>query len=501
MSTALLGIDVGTTATKVTLAAPDGAILAEATAACTQYSPHPGWAEADPHEWWSNVTTLVPEGLAKAGLDGGAVAAIGVSGMVPTLICADEDGMPLRRSIQQNDSRATVEIDELRDELADVDVLARTGSQITAQSIGPKIRWLARHEPEVLTATAWIAGSYDWMTFRLTGRQGVEANWALESGLYDLAQHDWDAQLLDAAGAKTDWLGPVGRCDEVVGAVTEQAAAATGLAAGTPVTAGSADHVASAFSAGLRDEGDLLVKLGGAGDILLTLAQPVVDERLFLDYHLVPDLWLLNGCMAASGSVLRWFQRELADGTAFRDLDSAAAEVSAGSDGLLCLPYFLGEKSPINDPRARGAFVGLHLGHTRAHLYRAVLEAIAYGFAHHVEVFAERDLAVHRVRVTNGGSRSRLWRQIVADVLGLPLESLVAHPGSSLGAAFAAGVAVDAVDWHDIDRFARPDETVTPDPARHRDYRGLYEAYRELYPALAPISHRLADRQSLGATA
>lgn len=501
MSGALLGIDVGTTATKVTLAAPDGAVLAEATAACTQYSPHPGWAEAEPDEWWTNVTTLVPEALAKAGVRADAVAAIGVSGMVPTLICAAEDGTPLRRSIQQNDSRATAEIDQLREELAGVDVLGRTGSQITAQSIGPKVRWLARHEPEVLTATAWIAGSYDWMVFRLTGRQGVEANWALESGLYDLAHHDWDTRLLEAAGTKTGWLGPVGRCDEVIGTVTAEAAAATGLSVGTPVTAGSADHVASAFSAGLRNEGDLLVKLGGAGDILLTLDEPVVDERLFLDYHLVPGRWLLNGCMAASGSVLRWFQRELAGGAAFPELDSAAAEVPAGSDGLLCLPYFLGEKSPINDPRARGAFVGLHLGHTRAHLYRAALEAIAYGFAHHVEVFAERDLAVRRVRVTNGGSRSRLWRQIVADVLGLPLESLVAHPGSSLGAAFAAGVAVRSVGWDDIDRFARPDETVTPDPARHHGYREVYEAYRELYPALAPISHRLAERQSLGGAA
>lgn len=498
MSTVLLGVDVGTTATKATLVTPDGVVVGEATASCAQHSPHPGWAEADPEEWWHNLTALVPNVLTDAGLHADAVGAVGVSGMVPTLICAHQDGIPLRRSIQQNDARATTEIEDLRDELADASVLHRTGSEITAQSIGPKVRWLARHEPDILKATAWIAGSYDWMVFRLTGRRGVEANWALESGLYDLREEAWAADVVAAAHVDGEWLGPVGRSHEIVGTVSHEAALATGLNAGTPVTAGSADHVASALSAGLRHEGDLLVKLGGAGDILLTLDRPVVDERLFLDYHLVPGLWLLNGCMAASGSLLRWFQRELAGGAPFGDLDAAATAVPAGSDRLLCLPYFLGEKSPINDPHARGAFVGLHLGHTQAHLYRASLEAIAYGFAHHVEVFGERDLAVHRVRVTNGGSRSQLWRQIVADVLGLPLESLVGHPGSSLGAAFTAGVAVGLVEWADIDRFARPAETVTPDPGRHRIYRELYATYRDLYPALAPVSHRLADLQSTG---
>ena len=504
---ALLGIDVGTTATKATVALPDGQVLAEATRDATLHSPHATWAEEDPGQWWENVAALVPEVLEAAGVDRDALAAVGVSGMVPTLICADADSVPLRPSIQQSDARATREIAELAEELADADLLERTGSTLSAQSVGPKLRWLARTEPDVLAATRWIGGSYDWVVHRLTGASGLEANWALESGLYDLREEAWADDVCAALDVdrvldnrpllgRQGLLGAVHRSHEVVGEVTRAAAEHTGLRAGTPVVAGAADHIASAFSAGIRHEGDLLVKLGGAGDIMLSVDRPVVDARVFLDHHLVPDLWMPNGCMASSGSVLKWFQRELAGGIDFEALDRKAEGVPPGSDGLICLPYFLGEKSPINDPRARGSFVGLHLGHTRAHLYRAALEGIAFGFAHHVEVFNEQGLRTSRVRVTNGGSRSRLWRQIVADVLDQPLESLVDHPGSSLGAAFVAGVGVDLLDWSDVDRFITVDEVVEPRADAVTHYRDSYAVYRSLYPALRQASHALADAQA-----
>lgn len=488
----LLGIDIGTTATKVSVAALDGRVLAEASAECVVDSSHPGWAEVDASQWWDNVVALVPRVLAQAAVEPDRIRAVGVSGMVPAVLCLDASGNPLAPSIQQNDARAGNEIEELRAALDDADLLHRTGSDLTTQSVAPKLRWLRRHRPEVLERTDRICGSYDWIVTRLTGARVAEANWALESGLWDMQAGTWAHDVLDAAGVDEALLAPVRRSHEVVGEVHRAAAEQTSIPVGTPVTAGAADHIASAFSAGLVHDGDLLVKLGGAGDIMLSLNDPVVDDRVFLDHHLLPDAWMLNGCMAASGSVLRWFQRELGGGAPFRDLDAAAARIPAGSGGIVCLPYFLGEKSPISDPHARGAFVGLHLGHTQAHMYRAILEAIAFGFAHHLDVFRERDLPVRRVRVTNGGSRSRLWRQIVADVIGHPVESLVDHPGSGLGSAFVAGVAIGALGWEDLDRFVRVDETIHPDPATTGPYREGYAVYRELYPALAPLSHRLA---------
>jgi xylulokinase len=359
---------------------------------------------------------------------------------------------------------------------------------VTQQSVGPTALWLARHEPSIWARGRTVLGSYDYVAFRLTGERGVERNWALESGLYDLDSGAFADDLCRAAGIDPALLPPPRRPDEVVGEVTREAAGETGLRAGTPVVAGSADHVASAFAAGVVEGGDLLVKLGSAGDILLASDEPLADARLYLDYHLVPGKFLPNGCMAASGTFIRWFQRELAGGAPLEALDAEGDEAGPGAGGIVALPYLLGEKTPLNDPGARGAFVGLHLGHGRGHLFRAVLEAIAFGFRHHLDVFAELGQMPRRVRVTNGGARSRLWKRVVADVLGAPLETLAAAQGSELGAAFAAGMGVGAFDgWNEIDRFVEVAETVEPDPAVRERYDELYAAYRELYPALEPV--------------
>ncbi len=478
----LLGIDIGTTATKAVVLDADRGLVAEAEREVSLHSPHPGWAEEDTEEWWANVCEVIRE-LA-AGRDLGAV---GFSGMVPCVILLDEDGRVLRRSIQQNDARAVEEIPRLRDRLAGARVLERTGSPVTQQSVGPTLMWLATNEPEAWARARTVLGSYDLMAFRLTGARGVESNWALESGLYDLGTGTWAADIVEAVGADPSLLPPIHRPDEVVGRVTEEAAGATGLRAGTPVVAGSADHVASAFAAGLVDEGDLLVKLGGAGDILLATEEPLVDPRLYLDFHLIPDRYLPNGCMAASGSLIRWFQAQVAGGASLAELDREAEVAGPGAGGIVALPYFLGEKTPINDPAARGAFVGLHLGHERGHLFRAVLEAIAFGFRHHVDVFVERGHPPRRVRVTNGGARSRVWPQVTADVLGMPLERLAVTGGSALGAAFAAGMGMGAFsDWKEIERFVEVTDLV--EPRDHEAYDGPYRTYRALYPALKEVT-------------
>jgi len=314
----------------------------------------------------------------------------------------------------------------------------------------------------------------------------VEANWALESGLYDLETEGWAGDLVEASGADPSRLPPVRRPDEVVGTVTEEAAAQTGFRAGTPVVAGSADHVASAFAAGVFEEGDLLVKLGGAGDILLATEEPLVDPRLYLDFHLVPDRYLPNGCMAATGSLIRWFQDRVAGGASLGELDREAAAVAPGADGIVVLPYFLGEKTPINDPEARGAFVGLHLGHERGHLFRAVLEATGFGFRHHVDVFAELGHPPRRLRVTDGGARSDVWTQVVADIVGMPLERLPTAGGSATGVAFAAGMGIGVFSaWKEIERFVEVAGSVEP---RDREaYEKPYRTYRALYPALKEV--------------
>jgi xylulokinase len=505
MNGLLLAIDVGTTATKCLLLDAGRGVVAEYERPVALSSTRPGWAEEDPQGWWASVVELVREAVAGAGSR--PIAAVGVTGMVPAVVCLDAAGRPLRAAMLQNDARADREIAELRETLAGAGVLQRTGSPVTQQSVGPKLLWLRRHEPEVLARTASVCGSYDFVASRLTGtaaagRRGgtaatspaaagpVEANWALESGLYDFRAGAWAPDICRACGVDPGWLGPVVPSGSVVGAAAAEAV--PGLA-GVPVVTAGADHVAGAFAAGLVDDGDLVVELGGAGNILAATTEPVVDERLYLDHHLVPGGWLPNGCMATTGSLVRWFQREIGAGAPLEALDAEAADAGTGAGGLVLTPYFLGEKTPLNDPLARGIVVGLHLGHRRGHLFRAVLEGVAFAFRHHVDVLRELGVRTERVNLTGGGASSALWRQIMADVLALPVVRKNHRSGAALGAAFAAGMGGGVLgSWSEIARLAGAGESALPDPRTAARYDELYAVYRSLYPALLSQQHTLA---------
>jgi xylulokinase len=498
MSSAYLGIDIGTTSTKVVLIDLQGNILADVSRTSILSSAYATWAEEDPDQWWHNVCELIHEVNSIARTNHLEISAIGACGMVPALILLDSQGKLLRPSIQQNDARAVNEIAEQRLQTQESDILARTGSAITQQSIGPKLTWLRRHEPDVMSQAAHLMGSYDYIVYRFTGEFSIERNWALESGLFDFQREDWDDTLLELASIDRSWLGRIHWPAEIAGTLEKDAARQTGLPIGIPVVAGSADHIASAFSAGVRQEGDLLVKLGGAGDILLSLDQAETDPRLFLDYHVIPGKFLINGCMASSGSLIHWFRDQFAPTLDYSELDIQAAPLPPGSDGLVLLPYFLGEKTPLNDPYARGTVVGLTLTHTRAHLYRAILEGIAFGFKHHLEVLAEHQHIPKRVRVTNGGAHSLLWRQITADILGLALEQIAHHPGSSLGAAFLAGKGVGAfTDWSQIEAFIEVSSVTQPNPENHARYQTLFRIYREVYENLKTTYPKLLEFSSL----
>lgn len=485
--TMVLGIDIGTTATKVAVVDLDGAVVAEGVRTNQLISPHAGWAEEDPNLWWRNICELC------ASLPTKEVGAIGVSGMVPCVIPLDRARRHLRRSIQQSDARAHAEVRELAGTLNDADLLPRTGSSLTHQSVAPTALWLARNEPQVWAQTAAIVGSYDYITSRLTDVVIVERNWALESGLFDIRTEDWAPDICEAGGIDPALMPPVALATDVVGEVTAEAARSTGLTAGTPVIAGSADHVAAALAAGVVGSGQVLVKLGGAGDVLLASAEVVVDRRLYLDYHLVPRTWLPNGCMAASGSFIEWFARELAGGIPLAQLDREAQDVPAGARGIVALPYLLGEKTPIHDPQARGVFYGLHLGHRRADMFRAVLEAVAYGFRHHFEVFDDLGYEVATVRVGDGGASSPLFTSVISNVLGRSLEPVLSRSGSALGVAFTAGIGAGLIaDWDAISRFVSLGPRIEPDPATNDVYAEGYGLYRALYTALRPLLERPA---------
>ncbi len=496
MPALVLGLDVGTTSTKAVLADPAAGVVAQATAPSSLNSRHAGWSEADPARWWQNIGEVVPEVLRAAGVTAADVAAVATTGMVPAVVVTDASGKPLRSAILQNDARATEEIRELAEKLNELDLLSLTGSALTQQSVAPTLLWLARHEPDVWAQTRHVYGSYDWLAVALGAEPHVEENWAIESGLFKVRDRSLLEPVLQAANVDLELLEPVKAPGTQIGTISGQAAEHAGLLAGTPIVTGGADHVLSAYAAGLANSGDWLVKLGGAGDILAVSATPMVDERLYLDAHPNPGMWLPNGCMATTGSLIRWFQSVTGD-SAISELEQEA--VAAKPAELICLPYFLGEKSPLHDPDLRGAFLGLHLGHRTGDMYRSILEAVGYGFRQHAEIFTERGMEIGPVaRVSNGGSRSLVWKQILADVLGVPLEPILDHPGAALGAALAAAVGVGLLEsWTDAESFVATGSAIEPNLELRDRYDEGYSIYLEASAALTGVSHQLARRAEL----
>ncbi|MEI6875209.1 MAG: FGGY family carbohydrate kinase [Spirochaetota bacterium] len=485
-----VGIDIGTTAIKALVVDMGGQIVHEASLPHELESPRTGFAEESATIWWRNPKSLLA-GIARA-VDTARLGAVGFSGMVPTLILVDGDGEPLYPSIQQNDARATEEIGHFKTVIDETDFFRRTGNTINQQVIFPKFRWMETHHPELIPRVRYLMGSYNYCTYRLTGVATLERNWALESGMWLVREEEWAQDILHLANISEEMLPPVHASIHVVGTTTAEVELETGFPSGIPVIAGSADHVASALATGVQDDGDLLLKLGGAGDILLATREIKLDPRLFIDYHPLEGRYLLNGCMASSGSIVKWYTAQLGVGD-LEDLSLHASGIPPGSDGLILLPYFIGEKTPIFDVDARGVYFGLSLFHTKHHLFRAILEGVAYGFMHHIEVMSEMGLAVRKVYLSNGGARSDLWKRIVLDAVGKPGMYVPNHPGSSLGAAFLAAQGTGmAKNWEGLKSFLAKGVPIPFDPKNHETYQRYFDLYKRLYLSLKPLFGELA---------
>jgi len=489
----LLGVDVGSSGVKSILLDVERGIIANFNSPVNQFSDHPGWSEADTDEWWNGFTSAIPQLLKDSGASSTDIKAVSFAGMVPALVPIDHEGNPVRRAMLQNDARATVEIEEIKSKLTGLDLLATTGSVISQQWIAPTISWLAKNESNNLNRTKAIVGSYDWMAHRLGADLHVELNWAIESGLFKLDGSIFD-EVIRSVTLNWPEIPKIKRSGERVGEVSAKAAGETGLVAGTSIIVGGADHVLSAYGAGLSKQGDGLIKLGGAGDILAVSDKLVIDSRLYLDAHPVPNKWLPNGCMATSGSILRW-EQSLFGGESLENLDLEASNENAGN--LLLLPYFLGEKTPLHDPNLRGAILGFHLGTSRGDIHRAALEAIAYGFRHHFEIFAELGLAITNPKVTNGGSKSRLWREILANVINSEITSIINHPGASFGAAICAGIGTGLIqDWSYVNGALESGEKIAPNAKNREIYDERYAEFIETTRNLTGTLHNIARSQN-----
>lgn len=489
----VIGLDVSTTATKAVLLDDAGAVRATSAAEYSYDTPRPLWSEQHPHLWWEGTLQAVKGVLAQGGVGGDDVDAVGLAGQMHGLVALDATGEVLRPAILWNDQRTQAECDLIREVLGRDHLIEITGNDALPGFTAPKLLWVRRHEPEVWSRIAHVLLPKDYVRFRLSGDHAVDKADGSGTLLFDVVARDWSREVLAGLEVDPSWLPTTYEGPEITGIVSGEAAAATGLRSGTPIVAGGGDQAAAAVGVGAVETGVMLVSFGTSGVVFATTDGPLIEPegRLHTFCHAVPGRWHVMGVMLSAGGSLRWFRDALAPDLSFPDLVGEAEQVRPGSDGLLFLPYLTGERTPYADPLARGAFVGLTIDHGRPQLTRAVLEGVAFGLRDSLELMRAAGLpAPTAVRATGGGSRSPLWRQILADVLEVPVATTSTAEGAAQGAAMLA--AVGCGHFADVEEACGAFVTI----GEHREpssdaatYRDAYARYRQLYPALAPTFH------------
>jgi xylulokinase len=473
--TQLVGLDVGTTGVKALALSPEGDVLARAEESYDLSTPHPGWAEQDPEDWWRAAERAL------AAL-GGQPTAIGLSGQMHGLVVLDDRDRVLRPAILWNDQRTEAECIEIEERVGLARLIQLTGNRALTGFTAPKLLWLRRHEPTTYARVAHVLLPKDYVRLRLTGGEhAIDAADASGTLLFDVARRRWSQEMLEALELDPAWLPRALESPEVSGET----------ATGIPVAAGAGDQAAAALGVGVDRPGPVSVVLGTSGTVFAALPAYAADPqaRVHAFCHAVPGGWHAMGVMLSAAGSLRWLRDALGSGSGYDELTAAAQEWPPATDGLTFLPYLTGERTPHADPHARAAFAGLTLRHDRGALVRAVLEGVAYGLRDSLELLRELGVDPRAGHVSGGGARSELWLRIIASVLGLPMQRAANDEGSAYGAALLGGVAAGVFrDVHEaVATCVRLLDPVEPDPEWGAAYERGYRRFRLLYPALRPL--------------
>ena len=492
-----LGLDISTTSAKALLINELGAVISSATTPLTVSTPHPLWSEQDPRDWWTGMAESIRQALAQAGISGSAVTAIGLTGQMHGLVLLDERGEVLRPAILWNDQRTGAQCDEMRSRLGKAHLIQITGNDALTGFTAPKILWVQQNEAEIYARARHILLPKDYIRYRLTGDYAMDKADGSGTILFDLKKRDWSPEVLAALEIPASWLPPTYEGPEVTGSVSSSAAGETGLMQGIPVVGGGGDQAAQAVGVGAVQPGIIALTLGTSGVVFAATESPLIEleGRLHAFCHAVPGRWHFMGVMLSAAGSLQWYRDTLAPGVSFDSLVNEAGDIRAGSEGLFFQPYLTGERTPYPDPLVRAAWVGLTVRHTRAHMTRAVLEGVAFGIKDSFTLISNAGLgSIQQVRISGGGAKSALWRQIIADVLGVELVTVNTTEGAAFGAVLLAGVGAGV--YKDVPTACEATIQITgrtsPTQATHA-YQEYYPHYRALYPALSPEYKAMAD--------
>jgi xylulokinase len=506
MSTLLLGIDVGTYSSKGVLVEPNGNILRTYSIEHNISIPHPGWAEQDADKiWWNDVVQICRNLLNGHPYTGEDVAGISLSAIGPCMLPLDKNGKPLRPGILYGvDTRATSEIDYLNEKIGEKNIYDFSGMVLSSQAVGPKILWMKRNELRLWKKVDHITTASSYLMFKMTGGKVIDRHTASHFiPLIDINKLEWSDQYSDEI-IHLEKLPRLLWSDEIADSVSRLAARETGLKEGTPVGAGAVDALSESISVGCVEPGDLMIMYGSTAFFILVLDKLVSDKRLWSVAGAFKGQYNLAAGMATFGSITRWFRNitgnDSSENSGYSKLFSEADKIKPGAEGLIVLPYFSGERTPINDPKARGLIAGLSLSHTRNHIFRAILEGTAYGIKHNIETFKSIGSEVNRVIAVGGGTKSRIWPQIVSDVTGISQVIPSVTIGASYGNAFLAGLCSGILKRGDINSWIKYETTISPHEKFKKLYDPYYSDYLKLYQNTSEIIHRLSENSLIKST-
>ncbi len=494
---ATLGIDIGTYESKGVLVDADGRVLASAARPHELIVPRAGWAEhRAEQDWWGDFVWLSRKLLADSRLDASEVKAVGASAIGPCMLPVDADGAPLMNAVLYGvDTRAVREIEDLTAGIGADRILSHSGNALTSQAIGPKILWLKRNRPDIYAKASKFLNATSFLVHRLTGRFVTDHYSASNvAPLYDMEQRTWSDKLARDI-TELERLPEIAWTTEIAGAVTRRAAEETGLAFGTPVIVGTIDAAAEAISVGVLDPGEMMLMYGSTIFTIRIGSERIPDPRLWHAPWLFADQYASMAGLATSGTLTHWFvdqlARDLSPEVAMAALAAEAQASPPGAKGLVFLPYFSGERTPIHDPNAKGAIVGLTLAHTRADVYRAALEGIAFATKHILDTYAEAGAQPSTIVAVGGGLRNRIWTQTTSDISGLRQQAPEVSMGASYGDAFLARLALGGVSKAAIKQWNPAAFTIEPDPRNARVYEKRYATFRKLYPRIRDLMEEL----------
>lgn len=500
----ILAVDLGTTAAKAGVYTLDGQELGTATAEYPTTYPHPTWAEQDPRHWWEAAIATIRGSIEQAQVRPEAVKVVSISGQAPSCVAVDGQGNPLRPAILWIDRRATEEVNWIAEHIGADTVHRISGNYIDGYFGGPKWLWFRNKEPELFKRTWKILQAHSYVIFKLSGAVVTDFSHAgLCSPCFDLRRKEWSQEMCEALGIPISMLPELAPSHQVIGKVHAEGARASGLAAGTPLVTGGGDFACATLGCGVIEVGQAAQMLGTAGNLLVPMGKTLEpDPRLLNTIHVTGDYLTLGSVYA--GGVIRWFrdqlgEPEVAEGkklnkSAYRLLDEKAAKIPPGAEGLIFLPYLMGERTPIWDPYARGVYMGLTPYHTRAHMYRAALEGVAFAFRHMVEIIEQQGVRIEEVIAVNGGAKSALWRQIFADVLGARIHYYAGGLATLLGDVVLAGVGAGYFSSFDVvKQWQEIVETQEPNPLVGDLYARYYALYRRVYQQLKEQFRELVE--------